>query len=758
MVGMGMHPRWLSGVMALTLLGTASSVWLPVQAQGPVQAQPVVCATERQQMAQAALNDIQNEFERELRKQDYRQAGQTLAQFFELVHSLNEEARTGYLALFLLEESGQQYAQWRQWIDLAVESKDTTAIAPALTAAVEATQTLSSGRSFYKTRLLIALANIYAELGYSESAAALLNEALQASLTIRGAEFQANALTPLAIAYLEIQQPERAIAVLQRARAAAEQVSHPAYPTRRGQALGQVAVAYAKANQIGTAIELTRQIENAPENQGYALQAIVEAYLREGDRMAAMDLTRTIEVPAVRAATLLKIAEYEASQGNLEEASTLYAQVGEMAPDAMGILNPFIEGYTQIDAEAALTLARTFARPEQRFLALSTLSLAYRQAEKPQQADAVVEEMVAAAQQISPDWQGYDVSREVERAIAAQAYSQAIRLALVPDPALSYYSREQVLGDIAYQAAKAGDDAVVNQALAAMNPADVEARTRVLEAVALVYVQGDQVDQALGLAEQIEPTYPAYRVRIVAAIAGEVYRIGGIDPATPLFNQTLQQTQALTRPEDKVMGLGAIALAYSRTGQITQAQELIEQIKPIVASFAEPYLATAALQPLVEQYSAADQHAIALQLAQLIPETSSRSYVLQSAIEQAIDAEQYGLIPSVLDGLELPEMRVRWLLVVSDRYRQSGRTMEALQALVPALDITRTVADPEIRVMVFGPDGATVVEDDFDRASLLERIALRYSLMGQESQARQVAGLIQDPQTRNRVNQQLRCW
>lgn len=755
---MRMRPRWLSGVMALALLGTASSVWLPAQAQGPVQSRPVVCATERQQVAQAALNDIQNEFEREIRKQHYYQAGQTLAQFFELVRPLNEEARVGYLSLFLLEESGQQYAQWRQWVDVAIESKDTTAIAPSLNAAIEATQSISSSRSFSKTRLFIALANVYAELGYPESAAALLNEALQASQTIRGAEFQTNALTPLAIAYLEIQQPEQAIAVLQRARAAAEQVNHPAYPTRRGRALGQVAAAYAKADQIETAIELVRQIENAPENQGYALQAIVEAYLRQGDRTAAMELTRTIEVPAVRAATLLKIAEYEASQGNLEQASELYAEVGEMSPDEVGVLNPFVEGYAQVDADAALALSRTFARPEQRFLALSTISLAYRQAEKPQQADAVVEEMVAAAQQIPPDWQGYDVSREVERAIAAQAYGQAIRLARVPDSALSYYSREQVLGDIAYRAAKAGDDAVVNQALAAMNPADVESRTRALEAVALVYVQADQVDRALALAEQIDPTYPAYRVRILAAIAGEVYRIGGIDPATPLFNQALQQTQALARPEDKVMGLGAIGLAYSSSGQITQAQELIEQIKPIVASFSEPYLATAALQPLVEKYSAADQHAIALQMAQLIPETSSRSNVLQSAIEQAIDAEQYGLIPPVLDGLELPEMRARWLLVVSDRYRQSGQTTEALQTLVPALEVTRTVADPEIRVMVFGTDGATVVEDDFDRASLLESIALRYSLMGQQPQARQVAGLIQDQETRNRVNQRLRCW
>ncbi|MBD1913954.1 MULTISPECIES: hypothetical protein [unclassified Leptolyngbya] len=758
MVSVQIQPRWLSGVMALCLMGPLASAWVPVQAQGPIQAQPVVCATERQQVIQGALLDIQNEFERELRKQNYPQAGQTLGDFFEATRQLDEQTRAGYLTLFLLEESNQQYAQWRQLVDYSVKTKDTTAIAPALTAAVEATQTLSSGHSFSKTRLFTVLAGIYTELGYPESALTLLNQALQASQTIRGAEFQTNALAPLAEAYLKIQEPVRAMTVLDQTRAIADQVNDPAYPSRRGRALGQVAVVYAKADQVGTALDLAEQIKNDPENQGYVLQAVAEAYLRAGDRTTAMNLTGTIASPAVRAATLLKIAEYEASQGNSEQAAALYAQVGEMSPEEIGILNPFIEGYAQLQPETALRVARALSRPEQRFSALSTVSLAYRQAGNAERADAVVEEMVAAAQQLPEDWQGFNISREVERAIAIQAYDQAIRLALVPDPALPYYSRGQVLADIAYRAAEAGNDASVSQALAAINPAEVEIRTLALESVAQVYVRANQVDRALSLAEQIEAAYTAYRIRVVAAIAGEVYRIGGIDPATPLFDQALQQTRALSRPEDKVIALGAIALAYSRTGQISQAQELIDQMKPIVPSFTEPYLATAALKPLVEKFSATDQHVIALQLAQLIPETSPRSYTLEAAIEQAIDAEQYGLIPPMLDGLELPETRARWLLVLSDRYRQTDQAVEALGALTQALEVTRTVADPETRVLVFGTEGATVVEDDFDRASLLEKIALRYVLMGRRPQALQVTALIQDQANRDRVNQRLRCW
>jgi tetratricopeptide (TPR) repeat protein len=752
---------WITRGMAIALV--SSSPFLSLQATA--QTSNIDCVAERQQVTEAQVFNQLNAWNQYLNQTDPRNAATALAAAFRTARSLNDAGRVSQLSMVFLDQGGQSYSQWQLWVKTALENGNSQAVTRVLADAATTAQSISSAYSYAKTQLLTAIANTYIQIGDMDEAQVVLNQALQASQTIQGDEFKTNALTPIAEAFTTTGNTEQAIAVLQQSQAAAERVNHPTYPSRRGRVLAQVAIAYVHAGDRETASTLAESIANDTYNRGSAFLALVQDDLSQNRLDAALTLANSIEHPSFQAMAIAAVATEYARQGNLEWANSQMADAVSLVRGDDVTLRDIIRQYAAADPSGALTFVELLPSPEFKLNALTSIMTAYQQAGQSDQVSLITDEMLNTLEQLESDWRGFAVISLVDEIIAAEAYSVGVRLTESVDSSLAFYNRDELLGKIAVAAAQQGEEEAMNGAIAAINPNNLDVLSKVLSAIAKIDVQDNQIDRALELVDRINTdssaytaSHEAYQIRVLAAIASEVYRIGGIDPATPLFEDAVQRAESLSRAEDKILALGAIAFAYREGGQSTQAMDMINQLEAIIPSISDEFNASILLKQLVEQFSAADQHELALQVAQFIPEESQRSYILNTAISEAINSDFSELTLPILTELTSPETIVRYFLQISERLAMENQTERSQYMLKQALDFAQTIPDPENRVLTFGADGGTVVDDDSDRGSLLESIALRYAQMGNSDEAFRVSNLIQDETNRERLQQRLQCW
>lgn len=614
-------------------------------------------------------------------------------------------------------------------------------------------------------KLLVNLAETHQQLQQPQQARILLDRALVSSQLILEPEQRIEATTLLAEAYLDLNDREQAMTLIHQASGDLEEVS---YPPQREVSYSQVAIAYIRAGEIEPALELIPRIEIDDYLRGLTQLEVVQAYLQDHRLTDALTFSRTITRYDIQVRANASIAEYSVDQGNLDLVDDLFAEATELTQADPVSRQEMLERYAAIQPAAALPLARSLNTPEARLATLAAIARHYEVTDQTTEAVSLLEEVVATLQQIPADWQNFEASHLIDKAIAAGAYQQAIQLVSgMVEPYID--SRADQLGEIAYQATIRGNREAAQQAIAQMPENVSVALSHALQRIARFYVRQNQVDEALAVLQaNSHVVRGAYRVQVLAAIAAEVYLLGGIDPATPLFAQILQAVEDLPQPGEQVTARLALAQAYGQTAQSAQALEQLEQVRQVLAAASpddfslvtgdDGFNLIGVLQLSIENFSEAEQHDLALQVAQMLPEFAQGNYILQNAIEQAIAAEQYESVLPYLEKLELPETQTRILLRISDRYQQSADREQALALLSQALTITHTIPDPESRVLVFGNEGGTVVEDDFDRASLYEKIALRYIQMGQLEDARQVMNQIQDVTIRDRVTQRMRCW
>jgi hypothetical protein len=168
---------------------------------------------------------------------------------------------------------------------------------------------------------------------------------------------------------------------------------------------------------------------------------------------------------------------------------------------------------------------------------------------------------------------------------------------------------------------------------------------------------------------------------------------------------------------------------------------------------------SSALRDTVERLIFAQHYDLALRVAQAIKEPNQRSSSLSGILQQSIEAGEYTKAYQVINSLQTPEEKARWLVAIARKYVQAGNTQRASQLLAQAQQVTRTISGPESKTLVFGtPPELTIVDDDSDRGSFLEAIALEYAKAGQYPQAQQVAQRLEDNANRTRLNQRLACY
>jgi len=234
--------------------------------------------------------------------------------------------------------------------------------------------------------------------------------------------------------------------------------------------------------------------------------------------------------------------------------------------------------------------------------------------------------------------------------------------------------------------------------------------------------------------------------------------VGQANRAAEVFSQALQAANAIETPTEKIPALAGIALEYTKVRQQSQASEVLSQALQIAQSITDPSSNSYTLRVMAEQYIYEEQYDSAFAITQAIKDTSERSAKLQQITEKYIDAGRYDTALQVVNTLEAPSDKARWLVAIANKYIQTEQTNKASEILAQAFQITQTIEGPESKVFRFGAEGGTQVDDPYDRASLLEEIALKYAQVGQYNQALQVAKKIEDASNRNQLSQRLACY
>ena len=728
----------------------------PVLAQVPEHSVTLSCQQEQSQTTELQIIRLLQFADRELSQERLEPAQRLFLQTFQFIQSLPDpQLRSNWVTSIVNEESSGEHHIWWKLIQAFEKNGSSESATAVLAEATETIQTLDPGYSFLKTNALVTIAHTYETLGEMEQAENTLELALEASQPIEGAEFKALALTRIAEAYLELEKTISAIVLLNQAEADANAVDSDAQ--QRDDILAQVGIAFAKAHEVKAALEIAELLDRPAA--GTVQLAVVQGYLSKNQPEQADSLAQTIAHPESQALAFVAVANelfhqeaFTQADARFEEAVSIIQPIA----NAEHILVQVIEAYQQASPDRALVAAQRLQNPEVRSNAFLEIALVYAGIGQTNNANIAIERATQALQEVPPDWIGFNVQTMVQQAIDAHAYDLAIQMAeSLTDPFIAF-ERAQLLLNIAEAAADRHQFEVAQVAVQAIPPENVEMRNRGWQTIAVGYINANQPDAALELLNQIDRAYPIERIRLMVAMARQLALMGNADTAAHLFEQAQQEIQTISTPTETLQSLGTLILEYRNANQPIEPS-LIQQMQQTTLDFGDDTTSNFHLRSVAEQLLAANHYETAFQIAQIIPSQYERNALLEQIIQQSIGSVPERFILQTIDAIDSPEAQARQLLSLIDRhlFTQSNRDIDPL--LIQSIQFTRMIPDPESRVMIFGNEGGTVVEDEFDRASLLEAIALRYVQLDRPSAAFEVANYIEDLAERDRVTQRVRC-
>jgi Tfp pilus assembly protein PilF len=631
-----------------------------------------------------------------------------------------------------------------------------------LSAAYDTTQTVSSGYSASKTRTLAMLANYAIRIGQPARSASILGQALTASNPIQNADFKTIALSGIAEAYINAGQANAAEPILARSLQFAQTInSRNPYP--KATALERIASLYARINQFDRALQIVRSI-SIPNYQSETLLTIVNQYSEAGQVDRALELLRSIQSADQKSELLAKIAGRLTAQ-QPDRAQQLYSEAISTARSTQNAQAVVTVAVRYIEAGGLVATAEeTVQAIDNAFVkapAQGMIALAYAKAGQGDRAKAMLQQALATVATINDASQrNTAIQQLIEQAIQSGRYDYALQVAQTIQVGEKIPSeRVEVLIQIASRAiaAKRYDAALEITTQIPSNFAGN--RDPLLLNIARGLASAGEFDRAQAIAQEQSPD-PSFRPKILAAIGAQILLVSGqIDPATVLFNQAIELANAINYPPTKAETLAAIASEYLRINFTSDATQLLNQTIATAQSIKDPSSRSVLLRTIAGQLTAANQYQAALQIATAIPDATERTYNLNQAIEKAVNAGDFPAAVATLAQLNDPVLKTRWLVKVADRYRQLGDRTQAATTLNQAFQTARTIPGAESRnINVRGGELPLVGEDDQDRGSFLEAIALKYAQIGQVPQALQVAQLLENRTVRQQLVRRIGCY
>lgn len=626
----------------------------------------------------------------------------------------------------------------------------------AITQLSTVVDSLDVSYSARKAEYWVHIAALYSTLDAVDLATQALQQAETAVITIQDDTIKANTLIKITEGYLAIGIIEPTHTLLQQTQVLAANIENGQHQqTTRA----KLAIALANSGNRDQAIAVAQAMTANSYRYSTTLQQLVAIDLSQQQIDGALTLTDQIPQPSRRAESLSHIGLYHWQAGQQEQSRAVFEQavaVAENTENRDTDLAQVLAQYVQAFPNAALPLIQTLENPDQKTDLFSQLALFYHRQGNLEQASQLTQLTLSALQEISSDWQWFTVQEKlVPEALAVAAYDQAIVYANGFQQSTGRYNREEALHDIAKFAIQSDQIKVAQQIIEDLETSHWSSRISILESLALTYLKLEQPEQALALIEQYATTEPRLALGLSNRLVQEFDNQGLTDITDNLITSGYNNIMQLSDPEEKSRALGSfLKLPISPELERT----ILSEFERSLHQLPDPWLRNNVLEHTAEDLIRAEQYEQATHLAQLISDEYTQDLKIGEIVEAAIATEQYDLAQTLLEQLDQPEFQTQWLLKLSDRYRQQNQINQSIQVLEQTRQIVQTIADPESRQLVFGNDGGTIIEDDTDRASRLEDIALRYAQMGQPTEARETLGLIEEATLRQHLLQKVRCW
>lgn len=761
---------WIGTLLIANALTPVAQALSPDYSTQPIQ--PVqtgnTCTTNRNEAAERAAYELSERVTQAISDRRLEDAAYNLSQALRSAQVLqNAQTKANMTETWIASGPGQP-SLLDQIVKLAIEADRPDIALNILPAARQYTQSLSSAYSRIKTAGLVAIANDYQQLGQSGQATSVLADALRAASFIRGAEFTAPALTSIAQGYVAIGQASTALPLLDQALQAANtiQATNHRVPT-----LSQIAIAYATAGNLDRALQTAQGIQTTPYYGSNALRAVASQYLQKGDFNQAIQVVQRIPDVDLKAIALAEIAGAYAKAGQADQASQTFTLALQTARTVRNqgfrIMGEVVKQYAQSgQIDAARTAAQAIPDLPVKVQTLAAIALTYAEAGRAADATATLDQ---AIQQVKTVRDVNEQANLLSPIVEEYRVQGQYRLSFQAAQALSsdeFSGREGVYSSIVRSAIAADqlDLALeVNQAIGS-NWSDY--KNQGYQGIAIAYAKAGQFDRALQIANLADNfgSY-SYQVRTLAAIAGEAQKRGQTTQAETILTQALEITNQFDTVNQKADGLVAIAIQYAIAGQTNRSAQLQQQMLTLASGIEDASTQGYVLREAISQYLNANQYVSAIQAAQAIRDMGERMNNLTSVVNQAIQAGQYARALQAVRSINVPESKTRFLVTIATRYLQTAQPNQASPILAEAFEVAKTISDPESKTIVVrvdydangNPIPSTTIDDDNDRGSLLEAIAIAYGQAGQYNRAVQVAQTIQDTNARNQLLQRIRC-
>ncbi len=650
-------------------------------------------------------------------------------------------------------------------VSQAVKSGNKDQAANIIDETLKLTQTLNQSYSNIKTKSLSAIALYYTKINQPSKAIPILAEAVKASSFIQNDELKSFALTNIAKNYLAVGKSATALEMLPQSLKFAQKVANS---YKQAEILQEIAIIYAKTGKDKQAIDLAKSIGNG-EYKTKALSAIASQYTNNGKLAQALLLSQTVYNTDDKALVLAQIAAKYAQAKQLTQAATVFSKALNLAKALKNeelLANVAIIYGKAGQITAALKAVQSIENPVNKAKGLAAIAPLYATAGHQQQANQILAQSIASINTIPDTFQKTFTQQDITRSFtSSRQYDYA---SLVAQTIVDDFDRAKALRDIGIQGVQAKDYNKALQIVQTIDSKYIDERNIVLNKVAIALAQGGEYTRALQTAQKIQnfnSTY-TYRAKTLAAIAKQYSKAKQPQKAATVFSQALQTANTLASPDAIAKAKAEIALEYALAGQANKASETLTQALKLVPNIKDSSLSLATLQEITNLYLEAGQYNLALQSIKAYNNPVYKNGISQELANKYLDAGQYDQAMQLVNTLTTPEDKTRLLVAIAGKYIQNQQNAKASQALNQALQVAKTLKDPESKVMVFKVEtdsqgnviSKTEVEDPFDRASFLESIAINYAQAGLNNQARQVAQLIKTPAIRSQLNQRLNCY
>ncbi len=515
-------------------------------------------------------------------------------------------------------------------------------------------------------------------------------------------------LIQLATAYRVLNQPNQSRVLLDQARQTAGPI---AIVQLQAQALAGIAREYAAIEQFSAAesalkqsIEFVRQTPEVSERIEN-LVSIVTAYAQIGQFDHAAQVSEQLKIPYFQSVAQTEIVRQYLKRNQFDQAEKT----------AQLIKSRDVKPYTLAEIAIALLKANQIQRSNQRF-----------------------QQSVQSALQVNPktEW-------TAARIIQAYAESGGIETALrstqqLKEPTAKYTT----LSEIAIAISKKGN---VDRAISLLNQAlqFIQNQPRYATGSVQSALDAKQYRLAFNIAIQTD-LIEMMRFAIVATDAGE----------SELAAKAIRVAQQSTPANALDSGTLEIVAAYVQSSPDVRLQKVRSQAQSLAANSNRATVSDQ-LDRVAQYFFDAQRYDVAFQIAQAMPEPTRRSFQINRIFSKFLEQGELNQAKEVVKAIDAPNIRSRSWIELANRLVQNDPS-QAIEPLNQAFQFALRVSDPESKVVRVNE--TIILQDDSDRASLLEDIATLQARLGQIDQAMQVAQKIQDAKIRNSLQQRINCY